>query len=105
MLTLPEGREFLRTVRSAPEVETWPMLFDARGATTNMTDREVDQAVAAVAQTQQTRTVPRGYVAIIADDDHTYERFLQYETRTAAAGIPGIRVFWQYPDAEGGSNC
>jgi hypothetical protein len=98
-LTLHEVLRFVQTVRAAPEDRMWPLLFDARSATTDATDADVDRAVAAVQQAVQTGG-RRGHVAIIADDDRLFGLMLLYEARCAAIGVRVIRVFRQLADAE-----
>jgi hypothetical protein len=76
----------------------WPLLFDASSCRTSMTAAAVDTAVGIVRQAaeQQQR---RAHVALVADDDALYRWFLDYETRCAAIGVRGIRVFRQFEDA------
>jgi hypothetical protein len=98
-LTIDELLTFLRTARSSHELRMWPMIFDGTAASTNMTDEDVDRAVAFVAETV-TRTGPRAHVALAIDDDRLYRWMLSYETKCADAGVRIIRVFRQMPDAE-----
>jgi hypothetical protein len=98
-LTIDEAVRVIRTARSSIEHQMWPMLFDARSATTSMTEADVDDAVAAVRQAAVQRS-PRGHVALVADDDVLYTRLLLYEARCADFGVRVIRAFRQLPDAE-----
>jgi len=98
-VSLQEVLVFVRTVRAPVERRMLPLLFDARGATTDATDTEVMEAVALVRDTVA-RSGARGDVALIADDDRLFDRMLLYETRCAEAGIRSIRVFRQAADAE-----
>jgi hypothetical protein len=100
VLTLREALDLLRTATADPAVETWPLIFDARGATTDMTPEDVESAVATVAEIHRTSTVPRGHVAIIADDDQLYVRMLLYETCLSDIGIRSVRAFRQAEAAE-----
>ncbi len=76
-----------------------PLVFDARGATTEITEADIAQAVAVVREAAQ-RSGLRGHAAIIADDDRLFQRMLFYETRCAEAGVRLIRVFRLSRDAE-----
>lgn len=98
-MTLGEIIMFLQTVRAKSERRMAPLFFDARGAVTEMTDDDVDEAVAVVREAAR-RTGPRGHVAIVADDGRLYELMLRYETRCAEFGVRLIRVFRQMTDAE-----
>jgi len=100
LLTIEEALEFLRTARGDPEMATWPLIFDARGATTTVTTDEVASIVDATQEVRGTSTIPRGHVAIIADDERLFERFCLYETRLFAMGIRIVRVFRDCDDAE-----
>jgi hypothetical protein len=77
----------------------WPLMVDARDCRTNMTDADVDKAVAVVrvAARQKQR---RAHVAIVANDDPLYRWFLLYETQCAEVGVRVIRIFRQLDDAE-----
>jgi hypothetical protein len=99
VLTIDETVDFIRTARADVELQLWPLLFDATGATTTMVDEDVDRAAAIVAQAIQAGQ-RRGHVAIVADDDGLYRWMLSYETRCAGAGAPIIRIFQRRPDAE-----
>ncbi|MGH8713393.1 MAG: hypothetical protein ACREYB_05240 [Casimicrobiaceae bacterium] len=98
-LTLPELLEFLDTVRASTDRQMTPLLFNASGATTDMTGEDVERVVAAV-RASAARSGVRGHVAIIADDDRLYDGMLLYETRCAEIGVRVIRVFRQSADAE-----
>jgi hypothetical protein len=100
VLTITEALGFLRTARANPEIATWPLIFDARGATTTLTPDEVESAVDAVKEIRRTSSIPRGHVAIIADDDRMFERFCLYETRLFEIGIRIVRVFRDCDQAE-----
>lgn len=98
-LEIEEALRFLRTVRSAGDAQYGALLFDARGATTRMTDSDVQRAVQQVAAIQRTSGA-REHVAIVADDDILYTRMLQYEVGCAEIGVRVIRVFHDLRDAE-----
>jgi hypothetical protein len=98
-LTLDEVLTFLRTARARTERRMMPLIVDARGATTGMTEADVDRAVAVV-QDAVRRHGLRGHAAIVADDDRLYAWMLRYETRCAEIDVRIIRVFRQRPDAE-----
>jgi hypothetical protein len=98
-LTLREALSVIQTARNSIDHQTWPMLFDARSATTAMTEEDVEETVAAVRQALRERG-PRGHVALVADDDVLYARMLLYETRCAEAGVRVIRAFRELPEAE-----
>ncbi len=76
-----------------------PLLFDASGATTDITEADVAQAVV-IAQDAVRSKGPRAHVALVADDRQLYERMLLYETRCAAMDVRIIRVFRQRDEAE-----
>ena len=98
ILGFDETATFLTTVRDPIDFRMWPLLFDARSCSTEMTDADVDRAVMIVSETAQRQR--RGHVAIVADDDQLYRWLLLYETKVAAAGVRMIRVFHRLPDAE-----
>src|SRR5262249_3763705 len=98
-ITIDEVVTVIRTARSTVQHQMWPMLVNAHGATTTMTDQDCEAAVDAVRQVID-RGEQRGHVAIAADDDVLYARLLLYETRCAEIGAQLIRVFRQLPDAE-----
>lgn len=100
LLTIHETVVFLRTARADPAIETWPLIFDTRGATTDMTPEDVESAVATVDEIRRRSTIPRGHVAIIADDDLLYARMLLYETLLNEIGIGSVRAFRQPEAAE-----
>ena len=89
----------LRTARASTATQMWPMLCDLRGATSRMTEGDVEAAADVVRRALATAG-PRAHVAIVADDDPLYRWMLAYETRCAALGVRTIRVFRQLPDAE-----
>lgn len=99
VLTLQEILTVIRTARADLEHRMWPMLVDAPAATTNITERDVEEAAAAVQRAVQTGG-ERGHLAIATADDVLYARMLQYETRCSELGVRVIRVFRQCPDAE-----
>lgn len=98
-LTIVEILTLIGTARADVEYRMWPMLFDARAATAEATDSDVEQAVAAVRRATEEQG-PRGYVAIVADDDRLFDRALLYETRCAEIGVRLVRVFRESSDAE-----
>ena len=100
VLTIYEALEFLQAARADPAVETWPLIFDTRGATTTITPEEVEAAVALLDELRHTSTISRGHVAIIADDDRLYTRMLLYETLLNEVGIRSVRAFRQAEAAE-----
>jgi hypothetical protein len=72
---------------------------DATGATTDMTEADVDRLATLVRTAVETQGL-RGLVAIAASDDPLYTRMLSYETKCAGHGINVIRVFRHTADAE-----
>ena len=100
VLTIHEALVFLRKTLADPAIETWGLIFDTRGATTDMTEDDVESAVATVDEIRQRSTIPRGHVAIVADDDLIYARMLLYETRLNDIGIRSVRAFRQWNAAE-----
>ena len=98
-LTLSDVLTFIQTVRVPQEVRMWPLLFDARLATTGITEAEVLEAANAVGEVMR-RSGPRGHVALVAEDDQLYQRMLLYEAACGDLGVRVIRVFRQYGDAE-----
>jgi hypothetical protein len=100
VLTIYEALSFLQSARADPAVDTWPLIFDTRGATTSITVEEVEAAVAVVAAIRHSSTISRGHVAIIADDDRLYTRMLLYETLLNEIGIRNVRAFRQSAAAE-----
>ncbi len=97
-VSIGEMVDLIRTVRADVARRMVPMLFDARGATTDATEADIAQAVAAVRNAQ--RQGRRGHAAIVADDDVFFARMLMYETECAEIGVRVIRVFRQLADAE-----
>ena len=98
VITIDAVAELLRTARAPIELRMKPMLFHARGATTSMTDEDVDTAIGVVRAA--IASGPRGHVALVADDDRFYAWLMMYEVRCAAIGVRSIRVFRRRPDAE-----
>jgi hypothetical protein len=98
-LRLDETLTFLRTARSKGESRQAGLLFDARGATTQMTESDVEEAVEKVAAMRRV-SGERQHVALVADDDMLYARMLLYEMRCAQMELRLIRVFRLRPDAE-----
>ena len=97
-----EIRELIRLiveVRGTVENQMVPMLFDARKARGPLPMADVESAVAVV-RTINERAEARGHVAIAAPDNDVFNGMLHYETRCAAMGVRGIRVFRFLPDAE-----
>jgi hypothetical protein len=99
VITLDDVLTLIRTARAHVDHRMWPMLVDARGATTDLTVEDVDRLAAAVQNAHDTQG-PRGHVAIVADDETMYGRMLAYEAKCAAFGVSYIRVFRQYNDAD-----
>lgn len=99
VLRLDDVLRLIGSARADVEHRMWPMLFDARSATTTTTERDVESAVSAVAEAMRSQG-PRGHVALVADDDVLYARMLLYETRCAESGVRVIRAFRQPLDAE-----
>ena len=93
-LSLEETTAFIRTARAKIERRMWPLLFDARACRTHMTVGDIQQAVEAVREAAR-RGQQRGHVALVADDDVLYRRFLLYETECAGIGAGVIRAFRQ----------
>ena len=100
VLSIHEALQFLRTATADAAIETWPLLFDTSGATTSITPEEIESAVAVVDEIRRTSTIPRGHVAIIADDNLLYARMLLYETLLNEIGIRTVRAFRQADAAE-----
>lgn len=98
-LTLADVLTLIQTARADVEHRMWPMLFDARGATTRATDQDIDRAVDAVRRVVETEG-SRGHVAIVADDDVFFARVLLYEARCAEIGVRTIRAFRDTGDAQ-----
>jgi hypothetical protein len=98
-LSIQETITFIRTARAKIEWRMWPLLFDARSCRTNMTDKDVEQAVAVVDEVGR-KGQQRGHVALVADDDALYRWFLLYETECTAIGVRVIRAFRGIEDAE-----
>ena len=99
VLELNDVLRLIGTARADIEHRMWPMLFDARSATTTVTHDDVEGAVEAVAGALRAQG-ERGHVALVADDDVLYDRMLLYETRCAEVGVKVIRAFRQLADAE-----
>jgi hypothetical protein len=94
-----EVLQLIQTARADVEHRMWPMLFDARAATTTATVEDVERAVDVVRDAVAMHG-PRGHVALVAPDEVFYERLLLYETRCAEAGVKVIRAFRRLADAE-----
>jgi hypothetical protein len=99
-LTLEDALEFTETVRVPPATLTWPLLFDARGATSLLGDEDVSRLVNALARLRTTRRPPRTFAAMVSDNDALYAQFLAYEIRLNEIGVRTIRVFRRLADAE-----
>src|SRR5262245_9673140 len=80
-LALDDVTTLIATARADVDYRMWPMLVDARGATTAMTEQDVEAAVRAVQHAA--KQGPRGHVAVAATDDVFYARMLLYEARCA----------------------
>jgi hypothetical protein len=89
----------ITSARADVEHRMWPMLVDAVGATTDITESDVDRLATLVQTAVQTQGM-RGLVAIAASDDTLYARMLSYETKCAAHGINVIRIFRHAADAD-----
>jgi hypothetical protein len=98
-ISLAEMLTFIKTERATVDYQMWPLLLDARSATTDATEEDVAQIVGAVREAVA-RHGTRGHVAIVADDDVFYARMLLYEMECGAIGVRIIRVFRQLKDAE-----
>jgi hypothetical protein len=88
---------FQQNARPDSELRRWPLLVDARGCTTSMTDADVQRAVDAV---HASKDEPRAHAAIVADDDRLYGCVLLYESRCHQLGVRTVRAFRKYEDAE-----
>jgi hypothetical protein len=97
-LSLADALDVIRTARADTEHQMWPMLVDACGIQNSITLDEVDRAVEAVGEAARTQGL-RGYVALVADTDSLFDRFLVYEVRCAQIGVAVIRVFRNERDA------
>ncbi len=97
-LTIAEIVGIIRSVRADPADRMWPLLVDARSATTDTTEADIERAIEAVKGAAAQG--PRGHVSIVADDDVLFARMLLYETMCAKAGVRVIRVFRRQADAE-----
>lgn len=97
-LTLSEILDVIHTARATVQHQMWPMIVDARSATTEISENDIERAVDAVREASARG--PRGHVSLVADDDTLYARMLLYEARCADIGIRVIRAFRQLPDAE-----
>ena len=89
----------ITTARADIEHRMWPMLVDASGATTDITESDVDRLATLVRDAVDTQGM-RGLVAIAASDDTLYARMLSYETKCAANGVNVIRIFRHAVDAD-----
>ena len=99
VITRDEVLQFLRTARSRVERQSWPLLFDATGATCDLTAADVEAAVAVV-RAAVLRDGMRAHVALVADDTTLYQWLIDYETRCAEMGVRVIRTFRLRADAE-----
>ena len=97
-LTIEDTLAIIRTARAPVDRRMWPLFIDASGATTTMSDADVETAVAEVRVAAGQG--PRGHVALVSSDDQLFDRLLLYETLCADAGIRLIRVFRKHADAE-----
>jgi hypothetical protein len=86
------------TARADVEHRMWPMLVDATGATTDITEGEVERLATLVRTAVETQGM-RGLVAVAASDDTLYARMLSYETTCAANDVNVIRIFRNAADA------
>jgi hypothetical protein len=100
VLTIAEALECLRTARANPDIAAWPLIVDARGATSTLTPDEVESAVEVAKEIRRTNVIPGAHVALVADDDRLFECFRLYETRLFAIGIRAVRVFRNCDEAE-----
>src|SRR5262249_27505285 len=96
VLVLDDLTKRIATARAGVEHRMWPMLVDAREATTAMPEEDVEAAVPAVQNAA--KLGPRGYVAVA--DNVFYARMLLYEARYAEVGVRVIRVFRQLEEAD-----
>ena len=80
-------------------MNTQPVLFDARGATTTMVLEDIETAVAVVKRAPAAEGV-RAYVAMVANDDRLFASMLKYDVKCAEVGGCVIRVFRHRQDAE-----
>lgn len=99
MLTIEEAVRVINTARADITYSMWPMLFDARSATTAMSEDDVEEAIEAVRRVTRTER-SRGHVALVAEDEVFYDRMLYYEARCADLGVTVIRAFRTVVDAE-----
>jgi hypothetical protein len=88
---------FQQDARPDSELRRWPLLVDARGCTTTMSDADVQRAVDAV---RASKDEPRAHAAIVADDDRLYRCVLLYENCCHKLGVRTVRAFRLYEDAE-----
>ena len=98
-LSIQEVIDFLRAARSNLNDRMWPLLFDARGCQTSMTDADVAAAVAVIEEVGRQKQ-RRAHAAIVADDDRLHRWLLLYETQCVAIGVRVIRIFRHRDDAE-----
>jgi hypothetical protein len=99
VLGIDEVLRLIATARNDVAYRMWPMMFDARSATTTATEADIETAVQAVTEAMRSEG-PRGHVALVADDDLLYERMLLYESRCADSGVRLIRAFRNSDEAE-----
>ena len=100
VLTIADALAFLRTARANPDIAAWPLIVDARGATSTLTPDEVESAVEAAKEIRRTNIIPGAHVALVADDDRLFDRFCHYEVRLFESGIRVVRVFRDCIEAE-----
>jgi hypothetical protein len=98
-LAIEDTVRFLTTALAESQSDPWPVLFDARGATTTMVLDDIETAVAVV--TRAAAAVGgRRPVALVANDDRLFASMLMYDVKCAETGGCLIRVFRQRQDAE-----
>jgi hypothetical protein len=98
LLSIEDTVTFIRTARVKVELRMWPLLFDARTCRTDTTDGDIEHAVEEVRESAR-RGQQRGHVALVADDELLYGRFLLYETACADIGVGVRRAFRRLEDA------
>jgi hypothetical protein len=98
-LSIEDLLQFLQTARASFELQTWPLLVDARGAASLLRPEDVERAVVLVRAAVE-RGESRAHVAVVADDDRLFDWMLVYEARCAEAGARVIRTFRNPLDAE-----
>jgi hypothetical protein len=91
--------EMIRTARAHVTLRMVPMIVDARQAIADPTDADIEQAVETMRDAVRIGG-PRGYVALVAQDNAVYGGLLRYETRCETFGLRGVRAFRDLADAE-----